>query len=584
MIQTNQGSFVKANKEKDDSISQAELYDKIPKLIQLIREILIDRLEKKEQSTLDTYLDKIPLGIEGREPYIMNEKDFDDVNFYNYILKCSVYFLKDKSNTFNVSDSILKHLIDLCNVLEILLKDVKNYEEKEVKYYLYHLISVFSRTKEKLGDNYKFLRCGLILLLKKFEIKDFIEYFPKESKDNMRKKLSLFLVNLVKEIYQYMIDKEYYSSFDRNKEEIYRKMEEINNKKNDFLCDKSEMDFLKNIYNFLYELSSVLHKDNKLDPLHHVISYFCCEIPDNINEFYYIDFCCKLKKDNLYYHKKFNQIKILKFLRENALHFKFMDDLFNYYYKFKKYNFKLLPLFEGENSNEVFFKEIIEEQDFREQILNFYKSYEIKKFIDDCCDPKETDGILSKLLAFCDLLKTKNFWNKIMFLPLTKHRMATVENFLRIVVNTEYITYIKASDDQKKTILRLVLFELLIHESFYLLRRLNFQSRNSTTALTPPNLKDKNELKSVGEIGERLIYYFFNVKKIVMVTYEAGQAFEKLSFKDKNDFNELKTILQKVNTNGLDETSLARFTNTIDNGMIIKIDDCRNLYVSKFNY
>ena len=59
MIQTNQGSFDKANKEKDDSISQAEVYDKIPKLIQLIREILIDRLEKKEQSTLDTYLDKI---------------------------------------------------------------------------------------------------------------------------------------------------------------------------------------------------------------------------------------------------------------------------------------------------------------------------------------------------------------------------------------------------------------------------------------------------------------------------------------------------------------------------------------------
>ena len=89
--------------------------------------------------------------------------------------------------------------------------------------------------------------------------------------------------------------------------------------------------------------------------------------------------------------------------------------------------------------------------------------------------------------------------------------------------------------------------------------------------------------KSFGEIGEKLIYYFFNVKKIVMVTYEAEQTFEKLSFKDKKDFKELKTILQKVNNNGLDETSLARFTNIIDNGMIIKIDDCRNLYVSKFN-
>ena len=34
--------------------------------------------------------------------------------------------------------------------------------------------------------------------------------------------------------------------------------------------------------------------------------------------------------------------------------------------------------------------------------------------------------------------------------------------------------------------------------------------------LTPPNLKDKNELKSVGEIGERLIYYFFNCWKFTI--------------------------------------------------------------------
>ena len=41
--------------------------------------------------------------------------------------------------------------------------------------------------------------------------------------------------------------------------------------------------------------------------------------------------------------------------------------------------------------------------------------------------------------------------------------------------------------------INIYVFELLIPELFHLVLRLNFQPRNSTTALTPPNSKDKNE-------------------------------------------------------------------------------------------
>ena len=128
------------------------------------------------------------------------------------------------------------------------------------------------------------------------------------------------------------------------------------------------------------------------------------------------------------------------------------------------------------------------------------------------------------------------------------------------------------------------IFELLIHELFHLLRRLNFQLKSSTEAVTLQNSNDKNSEKSYGEIGERLIYYFFKVKKIVMITYEAAQAFEALSFENEQDSEDLKTILQKINEKGLCETAYARFTHTDSDGIICEIDDCRDYYISKFTY
>ena len=55
-------------------------------------------------------------------------------------------------------------------MLRILLSQSENYEREDIKYYLYHLISAFSQSKEKLIND-------LELLLKNYEIKDFHEYF-----------------------------------------------------------------------------------------------------------------------------------------------------------------------------------------------------------------------------------------------------------------------------------------------------------------------------------------------------------------------------------------------------------------------
>ena len=202
------------------------------------------------------------------------------------------------------------------------------------------------------------------------------------------------------------------------------------------------------------------------------------------------------------------------------------------------------------------------------------------QFINDCCHENEKDTILFKLPYICELLTENKFWNNIMFFPLSKNKMAIVENYLRIVVNTDYIKFKKSKHHQQKTILRLMLFELLISEIFNLLKKLNFQSNSSIEAVNPKNSNDKNPEKSYDEIVESLIYYFFNVKKIVMITYEAAQAFETLFDENEQDFDKLKTILQKINEKGLNETAYAKFTQSENDGIICEIDDCRDYYAS----
>ena len=36
-------------------------------------------------------------------------------------------------------------------------------------------------------------------------------------------------------------------------------------------------------------------------------------------------------------------------------------------------------------------------------------------------------------------MKTDDFWKQIMLFPMSKKKMASVENYMRIVVNTEYV-------------------------------------------------------------------------------------------------------------------------------------------------
>ena len=130
--------------DKENDISWEEIYDKIPKVLEIIQQILVKKSEDKENNiNAQEFLEKLDLKIKAEEPYIMNESDFDDTKFYKYILKVSIYFLKQENiNAIinKLNPHIFKHLIDLCAIIQIILTEKRNYEKNDVKYYIYIIL------------------------------------------------------------------------------------------------------------------------------------------------------------------------------------------------------------------------------------------------------------------------------------------------------------------------------------------------------------------------------------------------------------------------------------------------------------
>ena len=126
--------------DEEDDLSWEEIYDKIPKVLEIIKQVLVKKSEDKENNiNTQEFLEKIDLEIKAEEPYIMNESDFDDTKFYKYILKVSIYFLQQENiNAIinKLNPPIFKHLIDLCAIIQIILNEKRNYEKNDVKYYM----------------------------------------------------------------------------------------------------------------------------------------------------------------------------------------------------------------------------------------------------------------------------------------------------------------------------------------------------------------------------------------------------------------------------------------------------------------
>ena len=569
---------------EEDNISWKEVYEKIPKLLKIIQQILEKKSENNEENiSIQEFIKDLDLGIKADEPYIMQDSDFDDINFYKYILKTSIYYLKqDNINSIinKLNPSVFKHLIDLCAIIQRILKEEKNYEKRDVKYYIYHIVNAFSDIDNKLELDFKFLKCGVELLLKAYNINNYDEYFSKKAKVEIRRNFCHSLKNLLTSVQQYMIHKKYLE--DENKKETIDNIHKLIDRTRNLSDYETDIKFLQNVNSILNDLLNSLNNEDDFKCIYNFIFSFKGNIPKNLNDFYYSIFCFDYINTHEKYKKKLEQFIITEQFRSdfsiNCICDQVTKDSFlKYMYQFKKNKNMYFKLLSGTNSNKKYFEELLKDKKFRDKIINFYSSQSIKNFINERCNNKEKDKLIEKLPYLLDLMKKDDFWKQIMLFPMSKNKMASVENYLRIVINTEYVKYHEASEENKKAITNLLLFELLIHEIFHFFRRLIFLGKKAKEVIKSQNSYDKknkteNEKKQSGEIGKRLIRYVFNVDTIISISYKAGLIFQGLTLKDEKEIESLKTILSN------EDTSKATFSVTEIYGITHPIHDCRDYY------
>ena len=424
---------------EEDNISWEEIYEKIPKLLKMIQKILETKSEVIENNinTL-VFLKEFNLGITEDEPYIMQESDFENINFYKYILKVAIYYLKqDNINIIinKLNPSIFKHLIDLCIIIQRILKEEKNYEKRDVKYYIYHIINAFSDDENKLEKDFKFLKSGIELLLKAYNINDYKEYFSNKNKIEIRRNFCSCIQNLLTNIKNYMIKN---NNLEDENNNIIEKIDELCGKANKLLDEKTDANFLEKAKSILTGLSNSLNNENTFTCICKYIDNFKGNIPKNLNGFYYSIFC-------------FDYINRLEKYNEKIYAFTFFDDIRNdfsnncicdyetkksflkYHYQFLKNKKLYYKLISGRNSNKKYFEKLLDDQKFRDKIINFYSSQTIMDFIKEKCDQKEQDKIIEKLPYLLDLMKKEKFWKQIMLFPMSNHKMASITMLQKII-------------------------------------------------------------------------------------------------------------------------------------------------------
>ena len=582
------------NKEKDtldisEKITKKDIISYLKNMLSIIKSISIEKICNKRwnENNKCKYKEQLSFIIKSKKPYIMDFDDFDNDNFFIYIFSVFHDVLYNY-DTASLKDIVLKNIINLVNLFNIIINNNDNcYEDKDFKYYLYHIINAFQSGDNKIENNSNFFKIGVEILKRKYNIYDFKD-FTLEKEEN---KIKIDFIEFLKDILN-KLDEEYTNMITKTPNKDYSKeLNEIKSIKNEL---KKEVEYCKDntfISNIIHYIDKIcLLKthlfDNNYDKcMFSLLIRIQFSIPNNISEFFYIN-NIELKKDISYYINEVNEqifyeIKKYKFYGDNI-----MKKLIEYNIKFNKYN-KIKLILNEENSPDSvkhIFQEIIKEKNFQQKVINFYKSNKIKTFISINVDKDENEKIKKYLDKFVLLLEDDKFWDKIYFYPLSKYKKAYVTNFLRIIINDNYITLNTFNLDEKYLLLRFILFELIVYELMHLLRRLTLGGVSSMPSLTPSNEGDKKNNKLTDEIGERLIKFFFKVNKIQRIILEQAQFFNKLTLESEEEIDQLKNIFDIESNKKESNTTYAKFCQSKgDREVLFEMSDCRDfIYISKF--
>ena len=580
--------FEGLNKEKE-TIDKKEIISYVKNIINIIKSISIEKLCGKngKENNILKYKEQLPFCIKPKKAYIMDYDSFDNDNFYIYIFSVFHNVLYDY-DTINLKKIVLKNIIDLVNIFNIIINNNNNcIEDKDFKFYLYHIVSAFQSGVNKIENNSNFFKLGIGILSKKYNINNFNEFFPEKEESKIKKDFTDFLKDILKKI------NEEYSNMtikgtDRDCSKELNEISIIKNELNKEIEYFNDNTYIAKIIHYIDKILSLkthLTDNNYYKYVFVLLIKLQLDIPKNIHEFFYINYI-ELKPDITHYINEindaiFNQVKEYNFYGDDII-----QKLLRYNIKFNKY-YKIKKILDDENNpNSIknIFQEIIKEKTFQQKVINFYKSKKIKNFISIYVDESENEKITNYLDNFVLLLENKKFWDKIFFYPLSKYKKAYVINFVRIIINDNYITFNTFNIREQYLLLRFILFGVLVHELMHLLRRLTYSGVCSELTLTPPNEADKKNNKLSGEIGERLITYFFKVNKIQRIILEQAEVFDKLTLDNEKEIEQLENIFDIESNKKESYTTYAKFCkNKKDREIVFEMSDCREfIYISKF--
>ena len=580
-------SFCKMSNITTDSIEMAEEDIKINsiKILDCIQQIAKEKYKSSpNQEIMNQTINEVKSTIPAKKPFIFQYDDFDNKTFYKNIIQIASYYIINFDTSTLLDKFICKNLIDIASILKSILKNNNNScENVDVKFYMFHSINVFSPVSNEIEKSSKFLKIGIKQLLDRYKIENFEEFFLEEERQKIKKNFLDSIINLITKIEKPFHKTDLSEKNTKLLDEISFFKDEIKSQK-ETPVEKFNLKVLKEIHikikNFISELLLDQEYFLVMDGL---LNHFMCNLPPNINDFYYSLEYIRLKKLSLDDYKE-------KYLPNDDLfqqYYEYEDfsDLLRYIIKLKKYK-KLIKIYNGNESFEKEFKDIIKDEQFRQKVKGFYNSNKMQNFITKYVDPEEKENVFAKLKELKIMMDSKDFWEKIYFFPLTKYKKSFVTNYLRIIINTSFITLKVSNQEEKIKILTFLLFQLIVHEIFHLLRRLIYCGKDSLMALTPPNGKDLEDGEVTGEIGERLIGYFFNINKIQRIILEQAEYFVKADLNKEEEIEKLFEIFNIQSKKKLKEISYAKFNESEkEREILFEIQDCRKfVYVPPFNY
>ncbi len=448
---------------------------------------------------------------------ILDVNCFDDsFKFINSLINnFFFYFQKFEINPGFVNIYYyLFHLIYYILLFLLKSKEKNIFENKIIKFYIYHIIHFFQNDIKSPEFNFFFYEGAFKYFNKNFNVPTKLLFNLNGEAPNFRSDI----INILKAFYSELSNSKtkndkkldlignYSQIIQIFDEETFYKVKDKSNEIQNSDTKNQFLEIVTDIYNKVDKCITKLKTyDESCDALN---SYF-----DNI----------KILKESIIKYNLEKKHFILmgynyQYMTNAALN---LGKYLNYLRLWEKYNIEL-----EQNYTSVFSK-IINSPNFQKLYLTAMKSSYIQMFIKE-------NNLDESYNIFIN-----NYANKIneyiLYVPLTRGIKAYVSTYFRIALNINSVEIIGIfNEKEREEILKSYILIQMLHESFHFLFRLKKEGKTALEALSPQRKKMYENYK---EIGVDVILHLFGTEYITFISPENSKLINNLKSWEQNNTN-----------------------------------------------